>query len=128
MSEQSPFAYNFNFRADEKVAENSGENDMVSEGSDANASVKLDNCAINNSCLKKATSCTFLRIPRYRKRKNLTIEVRPRRVYANAHTYHINAISPNSDQETFISADDLRINLWHLDVPDQSFSTLSRLF
>lgn len=45
-----------------------------------------------------------------------------RRVYANAHTYHINSISVNSDQETFISADDLRINLWHLDVTDQSFN------
>eukprot|EP00108_Taenia_solium_P011880 TsM_001022700 transcript=TsM_001022700 gene=TsM_001022700 len=122
MSEQSPFAYNFNFRADENVAENSEEIDMLSEGCDINASVKLDNCTASNSCLKKATSCTFLRIPRYRKRKNLTIEVRPRRIYANAHTYHINAISPNSDQETFISADDLRINLWHLDVPDQSFT------
>ncbi|EUB60876.1 Serine/threonine-protein phosphatase 2A regulatory subunit B alpha isoform [Echinococcus granulosus] len=122
MSEQSPFAYNFNFRADEKEGECSGEIEMLSEGCEANASVKPDSCAINNSCLKKAASCTSLRIPRYRKRKNLTIEVRPRRIYANAHTYHINAISPNSDQETFISADDLRINLWHLDVPDQSFT------
>ena len=28
--------------------------------------------------------------------------------------YHINSISLNSDCETFISADDLRINLWNL--------------
>lgn len=66
----------------------------------------------------------------------------PRKVYANgnnssmfviniyadvykffvAHTYHINSISPNSDGETYISADDLRINLWNLDISDQSFS------
>lgn len=45
-----------------------------------------------------------------------------RRTYQNAHTYHINSISVNSDQETFLSADDLRINLWHLDVVDQSFN------
>lgn len=45
-----------------------------------------------------------------------------RRSYQNAHTYHINSISVNSDQETFLSADDLRINLWHLDVVDQSFN------
>lgn len=45
-----------------------------------------------------------------------------RRVYANAHTYHINSVSINSDQETFISADDLRVNLWHLDITDQSFN------
>ncbi|KAJ7540497.1 hypothetical protein O6H91_10G018400 [Diphasiastrum complanatum] len=47
---------------------------------------------------------------------------RCRRVYANAHAYHINSISNNSDFETFISADDLRINLWNLEVSDQSFN------
>ena len=47
----------------------------------------------------------------------------PRRVFQNAHAYHINSISVNSDAETFISADDLRINLWNLNIPDQSFST-----
>lgn len=46
----------------------------------------------------------------------------PRKVYANAHAYHINSISINSDAETYISADDLRINLWNLDISDQSFS------
>ncbi|OBZ85400.1 Protein phosphatase PP2A regulatory subunit B [Choanephora cucurbitarum] len=46
----------------------------------------------------------------------------PRKVYANAHTYHINSISINSDHETYISADDLRINLWNLDVSNQSFN------
>lgn len=46
----------------------------------------------------------------------LVVEVSPRRVYANAHTYHINSISVCPDQETFLSADDLRINLWHHEV------------
>lgn len=46
----------------------------------------------------------------------------PRKVYANAHAYHIHSISVNSDQETYISADDLRINLWNLGISDQSFS------
>lgn len=46
----------------------------------------------------------------------------PRKVYANAHAYHINSISINSDGETYISADDLRINLWNLNISDQSFS------
>lgn len=45
-----------------------------------------------------------------------------RRTYANAHAYHINSIAINSDQETFISADDLRINLWNLEITDQSFN------
>ncbi|KAJ6932430.1 serine/threonine protein phosphatase 2A 55 kDa regulatory subunit B beta isoform-like isoform X2 [Populus alba x Populus x berolinensis] len=45
-----------------------------------------------------------------------------RRVYAHAHDYHINSISNNSDGETFISADDLRINLWNLEISNQSFN------
>jgi serine/threonine-protein phosphatase 2A regulatory subunit B len=51
----------------------------------------------------------------------------PRKVYANAHAYHIHSISVNSDQETYISADDLRINLWNLGISDQSFSKYSLL-
>ncbi|KAI5084049.1 hypothetical protein GOP47_0000218 [Adiantum capillus-veneris] len=47
---------------------------------------------------------------------------RCRRIYTHAHDYHINSISNNSDGETFISADDLRINLWNLEVSDQSFN------
>lgn len=46
----------------------------------------------------------------------------PRRTYANAHQYHINSISVNSDGETYVSADDLRINLWNLGIQDQSFN------
>ncbi|KAI7891286.1 protein phosphatase PP2A regulatory subunit B [Mucor mucedo] len=46
----------------------------------------------------------------------------PRRIYSNAHAYHINSISINSDGETYISADDLRVNLWNLDISDQSFN------
>ncbi|KAI3942532.1 hypothetical protein MKW98_013184 [Papaver atlanticum] len=47
---------------------------------------------------------------------------RCRRVFAHAHDYHINSIANNSDGETFISADDLRINLWNLEVSNQSFN------
>mmetsp|Transcript_11531 Transcript_11531/g.34617 ORF Transcript_11531/g.34617 Transcript_11531/m.34617 type:complete len:491 (+) Transcript_11531:241-1713(+) len=51
-------------------------------------------------------------------------KARCQRTYAAAHTYHINSISVNSDQETFISADDLRVNLWNLNVNDQSFNVV----
>jgi hypothetical protein len=51
----------------------------------------------------------------------------PRKVYSNAHAYHIHSISVNSDQETYISADDLRINLWNLNISDQSFSECGRV-
>ncbi|ODN91481.1 protein phosphatase PP2A regulatory subunit B [Cryptococcus wingfieldii CBS 7118] len=62
-----------------------------------------------------------LRLPRLTTHDSITAAV-PRKVYANAHAYHINSISVNSDGETYISADDLRINLWNLDISDQSFN------
>ncbi|RLV95672.1 Protein phosphatase PP2A regulatory subunit B [Spathaspora sp. JA1] len=50
------------------------------------------------------------------------ITAQPKKIYSNAHAYHINSISVNSDQETFLSSDDLRINLWNLSIADQSFN------
>lgn len=64
---------------------------------------------------------TTLRVPIF-KPSDLVVEASPRRVFANAHTYHINSISLNSDDETYLSADDLRINLWHLGINDQSYN------
>ncbi|OMO67591.1 Protein phosphatase 2A, regulatory subunit PR55 [Corchorus olitorius] len=53
-----------------------------------------------------------------------TTYARCRRVYAHAHDFNINSISNNSDGETFISADDLRINLWNLEISNQSFNII----
>ena len=69
------------------------------------------------------TTIDQLKVPKVNTDK-ITTEAIPRRLYANAHTYHINSISVNSDDCTFLSADDLRINLWHLETTDQSFSIL----
>ncbi|EJT46798.1 protein phosphatase 2A regulatory B subunit [Trichosporon asahii var. asahii CBS 8904] len=66
-------------------------------------------------------SQALLRLPRMTTHDSITAAV-PRKVYANAHAYHINSISVNSDGETYISADDLRINLWNLNISDQSFN------
>ncbi|EYU22145.1 hypothetical protein ABFS82_09G018100 [Erythranthe guttata] len=49
---------------------------------------------------------------------------RCRRVYAHAHDFNINSISVNSDWETFLSADDLRINLWNLEISNQCFNII----
>jgi len=67
------------------------------------------------------SSVSHLRLPRMTQQDNIIAAV-PRKVYSNAHAYHIHSISVNSDQETYISADDLRINLWNLNTSDQSFS------
>ena len=77
----------------------------------------------DSGLMRDPTSITTLRVPVF-KPMELMVEASPRRVFANAHTYHINSISVNSDQETYMSADDLRINLWHLEITDQSFSIL----
>ncbi|QDZ25521.1 serine/threonine protein phosphatase 2A [Chloropicon primus] len=45
-----------------------------------------------------------------------------RRNYANGHLYHIHSIDINTDGETFISADDLHINLWNFEVMNESFN------
>jgi serine/threonine-protein phosphatase 2A regulatory subunit B len=71
--------------------------------------------------LKDPNCVTSLRVPILRP-MDLMVEASPRRIFANAHTYHINSISVNSDQETYLSADDLRINLWNLEITDESFS------
>ena len=45
-----------------------------------------------------------------------------KRTFSNAHTYHINSIALNSDGESFISCDDLRLNLWNLHRPSSCFN------
>eukprot|EP01113_Clastostelium_recurvatum_P010014 TRINITY_DN1489_c0_g1_i1.p1 TRINITY_DN1489_c0_g1~~TRINITY_DN1489_c0_g1_i1.p1 ORF type:complete len:506 (+),score=104.80 TRINITY_DN1489_c0_g1_i1:86-1519(+) len=62
-----------------------------------------------------------IKVPRLTTRETV-VAAAPRRVFANAHAYHINSISLNSDGETYISSDDLRINLWNLAISDQSFN------
>ncbi|WCJ39580.1 Serine/threonine protein phosphatase 2A 55 kDa regulatory subunit B beta isoform [Euphorbia peplus] len=88
----------------------------------------------NGGWLEKPYSCpsndfTFpaggvssLRLPVVVTSNETSLVARCRRVYAHAHDYHINSISNNSDGETFISADDLRINLWNLEISSQSFN------
>ncbi|KAL4332589.1 hypothetical protein GQ457_07G045040 [Hibiscus cannabinus] len=63
-----------------------------------------------------------LRLPVVTSSIETNLMARCRRTYAHAHDYHINSISNNSDGETFISADDLRINLWNLEISNQSFN------
>lgn len=64
---------------------------------------------------------TQLRVPRTTS-VGTTVTAVPRRVFSNAHAYHINSLSVNSDGESYMSADDLRINLWNLEITDHSFN------
>ncbi|GMF10567.1 unnamed protein product [Phytophthora lilii] len=69
----------------------------------------------------------LIRLPQTHVRGQVTTST-AKRVYANAHTYHINSIAINSDGEAFMSADDLRVNLWSLGISNQSFSTCTSMF
>ncbi|ODV77276.1 uncharacterized protein CANTADRAFT_56188 [Suhomyces tanzawaensis NRRL Y-17324] len=66
-------------------------------------------------------SLSSLKLPKLQLHDKL-ISAQPKKIYSNAHAYHINSISVNSDQETYLSSDDLRINLWNLGISDQSFN------
>jgi len=51
-----------------------------------------------------------------------SIEHQSKKIFANTHAYHINSLCLNSDGETFLSADDLRINMWNMNYTSQSFT------
>lgn len=96
------------------VAENNLSNELTPAG------------AVSGGGLARAPRGAFkdasaLKLPRLTHHDTVVAAV-PRRTYANAHAYHINSISVNSDGETFISSDDLRVNLWNLNIQDQSFN------
>lgn len=76
---------------------------------------------LHAACSAAAANPLALRVPRVVGTETL-LSTRCKRSYANAHTYHINSVALSSDCETFISADDLRVNLWHLDRQDQAFN------
>lgn len=79
----------------------------------------------NNLEMAKDTSSftcpSALRMPTVRYSDTVTTAC-AKKIYANAHAYHINSIAVNSDCETYLSADDLRINLWSLGITNQSFN------
>jgi len=46
------------------------------------------------------------------------------RTFGHAHAFHVHSIGLSSDGETFISADDLRIHLWNLEVSSHVFNVV----
>ena len=46
---------------------------------------------------------------------NEALDPRCRLLYKYGHEYHINSLSLSPDGENFISADDLRVNLWNIE-------------
>jgi serine/threonine-protein phosphatase 2A regulatory subunit B len=94
-------------------------------------SISSSNSMVNGHVNVRDDMNGFVRsvsIPVIKYMDRIEVEAIPKRIFANAHTYHINSISLNSDQETFMSADDLRINLWHIEITNQSFSKFYYFF
>eukprot|EP01121_Diplochlamys_sp_Union-15-3_P018487 TRINITY_DN6726_c0_g4_i2.p1 TRINITY_DN6726_c0_g4~~TRINITY_DN6726_c0_g4_i2.p1 ORF type:complete len:481 (+),score=72.48 TRINITY_DN6726_c0_g4_i2:52-1494(+) len=56
--------------------------------------------------------------------KKSEVQVVNKLTYEGAHSYNINSISFNSDGETWISSDDLRINLWNINIAKEAFSVV----
>ncbi|KAI3386335.1 hypothetical protein SNEBB_006154 [Seison nebaliae] len=65
-----------------------------------------------------------VRVPKIIPMNEKIIETVPKRIYANAHAYHINSLSMNNDSETFLSADDLRVNICHLEHNNYIFNVV----
>lgn len=86
------------------------------------SSAQLGDPGTSNDDVAPSNGMHMLRLPTVVCSNEIAHVARCRRIYAHAHDYHINSISNNSDGETYISADDLRINLWNLEVSDQSFN------
>jgi serine/threonine-protein phosphatase 2A regulatory subunit B len=56
--------------------------------------------------------------------KKAEVFVKPQKVFEGAHAYNINSVAFNSDGETFVSSDDLRINLWNINVSNEAFGII----
>jgi len=54
-----------------------------------------------------------LRLPTLQPVQNVASATQ-KRCYPNGHIYHINSLSFNNDGTTFLSADDLRVNVWNM--------------
>ena len=69
------------------------------------------------STYKTVQNASNLKLPINMNKKGKTgpqqVYATNKRGYGNAHLYNINSISIHSDGETFLSADDLRINTWN---------------
>jgi serine/threonine-protein phosphatase 2A regulatory subunit B len=55
---------------------------------------------------------------------NESIEGRCKSFYKGAHEYHINSLNIHPDGECFLSADDLRINIWNISNTETVYNIL----
>ncbi|XP_047327100.1 serine/threonine protein phosphatase 2A 55 kDa regulatory subunit B beta isoform-like [Impatiens glandulifera] len=102
----------------------SSENALLAEGSFASGETPPENGNYLEGTEQKDSTLTSFEDQARIAGLGDTASARCRKVYAHAHDFNINSISNNSDGETFISSDDLRINLWNLEISNQCFNII----
>jgi len=71
------------------------------------------------------SSAAELRMPEVEQVADSSVVATLRRSYAvDVHQFHINSLGVNVDGETFMSADNLRINLWNANDADRAFNII----
>lgn len=64
-----------------------------------------------------------LKIPKIKKgSKAVTAQLK--KTYQNGHDYHINSLSQSADNEHFLSADDMRVNIWNINISNEVYSAV----
>lgn len=74
------------------------------------------------SMVRPAAKVESLRFPRLEIVEEFVISKLRREYAVDVHQFHINSLAVNSDKETFLSADNLRINLWNVNYADRAFN------
>ncbi|VDD77995.1 unnamed protein product, partial [Mesocestoides corti] len=84
------------------------------------------NFPTESGCRRKVAirSNSDLKVPRWSPRMsdNKAVRVYNKKVFARGHGFSLTGLAPFVDQETFLSSDPLRINLWHYDVDYEAFT------
>jgi len=83
----------------------------------ADAVQSYNNNNHNNSIKSGGDCCSWLKLPKKTSSSSAAgpLNAKMKRCYKNAHSYHVNSLTVNSDGDSFASADDLRINIWNLE-------------
>ncbi|KAL3318979.1 Serine/threonine-protein phosphatase 2A 55 kDa regulatory subunit B beta isoform [Cichlidogyrus casuarinus] len=71
------------------------------------------------------TSPLDLKVPKLRDKNAHVNEATLKATFTSAHRFQINSISACSDQETFISSDDIQVNLWNLNNQSEVFNIVN---
>mmetsp|Transcript_10412 Transcript_10412/g.38655 ORF Transcript_10412/g.38655 Transcript_10412/m.38655 type:complete len:474 (+) Transcript_10412:39-1460(+) len=75
---------------------------------------KLPSLNLKRNNNKHTRGLSPLKIPKLRSTGKTRVSHSLRKSFAASHAFSINSLSISSDQETFLSADDLRINIWNV--------------